>query len=167
MSRTCVEIICPQCPNEVPPGCTYCSAVCRKLAASERAKAAYAADPERFKANSRVQHQKRRESGKLAARAKAWREAHPDKTRAADIKRRLAQYGLTLEQFEEMFARQEGRCATCPATEVLGVDHDHATGRVRALLCKGCNLALGNARENPDTLRQLAQYIELHAGSIG
>lgn len=56
-------------------------------------------------------------------------------------------YGITLEQFEEMAAKQKGRCAVCrqPPRNKHGLclDHCHRTGRVRGLLCAGCNTAIG------------------------
>jgi nucleoside 2-deoxyribosyltransferase len=64
-------------------------------------------------------------------------------------------------------ARQHGRCACCGtridsgAARAAHVDHCHATGRVRGLLCAHCNSALGFARENAATLYQMAAYLEL------
>lgn len=60
---------------------------------------------------------------------------------------------------------QKRRCAICGRKEMTGkkrlhVDHDHETGRVRALLCRDHNLALGLFRDNPKWLRNAADYIE-------
>lgn len=67
----------------------------------------------------------------------------PHEKRRAHLKHR---YGITVEQYDEMLAAQGGHCALCPWEpsdgKVLAVDHDHETGRVRGLLCRGCNLAL-------------------------
>jgi hypothetical protein len=57
-------------------------------------------------------------------------------------------YGLTLEDWDRLFAAQGGRCALCNRHQselsfVLCVDHDHITGKVRGLLCRACNGALG------------------------
>jgi len=60
-------------------------------------------------------------------------------------KPRRAQLGVSLEQYEEMLARQNGGCAICgnpPKTRRLDVDHDHRTGKIRGLLCHRCNRAL-------------------------
>ena len=44
------------------------------------------------------------------------------------------------------------------------IDHNHETGKVRALLCGPCNVALGGFRESPTLLRAAAEYIESHEG---
>lgn len=57
--------------------------------------------------------------------------------------------------------RQAGRCYGCMASGVvLRVDHCHKTGIVRGLLCGHCNLTLGHAKDNPETLRRLMAYLE-------
>lgn len=75
-------------------------------------------------------------------------------------------YGITLVQYNQMLTEQTGLCALCaerPDTERrMHVDHDHATGRVRALLCHHCNLLLGNAKDSPTRLRQAIEYLERH-----
>lgn len=54
-------------------------------------------------------------------------------------------YGITTEEFEEMAAAQDQKCAACGKRPKgrLHVDHDHETKRVRGLLCGPCNRALG------------------------
>lgn len=78
-------------------------------------------------------------------------------------KQRLKKYGLTQEQYEELLTRQDGKCAVCK-TPMDGVrnehiDHDHATGQVRGLLCSHCNTAIGKFKDNPDILIAAAQYL--------
>lgn len=71
-------------------------------------------------------------------------------------------YGITPEQYDEMFQRQGGVCAVCgkpPNGRKLSVDHDHRTGKVRALLCAHCNIALGNVDDNPSILQKLINYL--------
>lgn len=83
----------------------------------------------------------------------------PDRIRKMDLK---AKYGLSLEDYEAMLLAQEGRCAICGvADEKLVVDHNHATGRVRSLLCHLCNAMIGCARESAEILVSAAAY--LHA----
>jgi hypothetical protein len=63
-----------------------------------------------------------------------------------------------------MLADQDGGCAICgdpsPEQGSLHVDHDHATGRVRGLLCVSCNNALGAFRESFETFRAAADYLD-------
>lgn len=78
--------------------------------------------------------------------------------RKKNLRRR---YGMAPEQYDALLLRQEGRCAICggmPAT--FHVDHDHATGEVRALLCPECNKGLGHFRDNAALLRSAAEYLE-------
>lgn len=65
-------------------------------------------------------------------------------------------YGLTNEQMESLPAA----CEVCGAAEKLHVDHDHATGAYRGVLCQSCNLALGALKDDPQRIRTLAQYVE-------
>jgi hypothetical protein len=78
-------------------------------------------------------------------------------------------YGLTLEVYESMLAAQGAVCAICgnpPGTRggpgigrSLSVDHDHATGKVRGLLCHHCNVAIGYFREEPDLFDKARAYL--------
>jgi len=61
-----------------------------------------------------------------------------------------------------MIEAQGGTCATC-AAKPEHVDHDHATGNVRGVLCFNCNQALGNVRDDEMTLHRLARYLRRHA----
>lgn len=102
-----------------------------------------------------------------AVRDKAWREANPEKQRAITRRNNLKRsYGITVEEYDAMFAAQNGCCAACgttdsgdPRFDTFSVDHDHATGDVRGLLCSNCNRALGLARDSVDTLMSLAAYL--------
>ena len=76
----------------------------------------------------------------------------------------LSKYGLTIEEYNQMFQAQGGACAICRRTQFtlcrsLAVDHCHKTGRVRGLLCTGCNLALGGFEDCPIRLDQAAFYL--------
>jgi hypothetical protein len=72
-------------------------------------------------------------------------------------------YGLTLEQYQFLLAKQQGRCAICGRTDnfgvALGVDHDHETGIVRGLLCDKCNQAIGALREDPELFEAAIAYL--------
>ena len=68
-----------------------------------------------------------------------------------------------------MFEEQGGRCAICSTEEPGGngnhfsVDHNHKTGKVRALLCNHCNTGLGKFQDDPDLLRIAQLYLLNHS----
>lgn len=71
-------------------------------------------------------------------------------------------YGLEPGEYDKMLAAQYGRCAICgnkPVTIRLAVDHDHVTGKVRGLLCKRCNRALGLWEGDVDKMYSLIAYV--------
>ena len=77
-------------------------------------------------------------------------------------------YGLAPGQYAEMLAAQGGRCAICrrvPRKRKLAVDHDHRTGRVRALLCYLCNKYLGQWEFSQETAANAARYLDAIAAS--
>ncbi|HJX42925.1 MAG TPA: endonuclease VII domain-containing protein, partial [Geodermatophilus sp.] len=80
-------------------------------------------------------------------------------SRTYHLKRR---YGITAEEADAMLAAQGGLCAICRGAPAAHVDHDHQTGRVRQLLCFGCNGGLGQFRDDPAALRAAAGYVERH-----
>ena len=96
-----------------------------------------------------------------------------DRISAVKIKSLMRWYGLTLDQYHAMFEAQGERCAICrevlniaAAARAVHVDHDHATKRVRAILCSGCNRGLGSFLENPSAMRAAADYIEHHRAAV-
>jgi len=115
------------------------------------------------------------------ARVKRWQQANPDKVNARqrlrrstpEAKRRersahlMRKYGMTIEEYDAMLEGQAGGCFICgrpPREDIsLHVDHDHATGKVRGILCFRCNNALADFGENPELLRKAASYVSWHA----
>jgi hypothetical protein len=77
---------------------------------------------------------------------------------------RVRRYGVTPERFAQLLAGQGGKCAVCATPEPRGksdwhVDHDHATGIVRGILCITCNIALGMLHDDPARCRKAAEYL--------
>lgn len=72
-------------------------------------------------------------------------------------------YGMTREEWMALYDAQHGGCAICAspgwAPNFLVVDHDHDTGKVRGLLCDGCNRGIALLRESPTFLRSAADYL--------
>lgn len=91
-----------------------------------------------------------------------------EKGRAYQRQRQLLRnYGLTQAAYDAMLQDQGYSCAICgvEAEQVkrgLNVDHDHDTGRVRALLCPECNRGLGCFQDDPKTAEQAAAYLRKH-----
>ena len=110
-------------------------------------------------------------------RTRLWRLANPERYaetqarfRASDGKKisdrrshLKRKYGLSLDEYDAMLARQGGGCGICgrePSDRIsLHVDHDHRTGRIRGLLCFVCNSSLGDL-DDPDLLRAALRYVE-------
>lgn len=158
-------------PSDTPrPKRTYTAEQRRRWRSAEKAR--YANDPEH--------------KAKVLAQAKAWREAHPElkkqRSREWQAKKREQMradgtwkehvraenlkklFGITIADYERMLVEQNGVCAICcrkcKTGKRLAVDHDHATGEVRGLLCTNCNQGLGKYRDDPLLLRTAASYLE-------
>jgi Recombination endonuclease VII len=50
-------------------------------------------------------------------------------------------------------------CAICGSEENLHIDHDHNTGKIRALLCRSCNIGLGHFKDEPSLLVRGVDYL--------
>jgi len=99
----------------------------------------YLKNKDKEKAAREIYYSKNKEL--ILARNKKYNKENPDKRKSAILK---YEYGITLDQYNEMFKTQEGKCAICQRhqnklTRTLCVDHDHKTNKVRALLCLTCN----------------------------
>jgi hypothetical protein len=154
-----------------------------RLKAERRAK--YAANPEKFIAYQRENREKNREKVSaqrkaryaarreqiLAARKEAYaRNGEAIRARGAAYRSidrvayrermRAWKYGITVERLRKVLA--PGKCAICDGAggkRGLFIDHDHASGRVRGLLCGTCNAAIGFLRENEGLLASAAAYL--------
>lgn len=80
-------------------------------------------------------------------------------------------YGVGLRWVQQKLEEQNWNCAICQAVPFkmrddhvsgLNLDHNHVTGKPRALLCHNCNRGLGLFQDSPETLRAAADYLELH-----
>ena len=76
----------------------------------------------------------------------------------------LKKYGLTVEDYRALQVKQDGACAICGAKlgSALCVDHCHACGMVRGLLCLSCNTGLGHYRDDRRRLHAAVAYLALH-----
>ena len=135
---------------------------------------------ERSREQGRAYYAHHREE--LLKKQKEWNSAHPDRVRGyrqtynakkkplsqeqkekrnammlAAARKRL--YGLSIDMWEALVHKQNGLCALCGKAKKLTVDHDHTTGRVRGLLCRPCNAALGTLGDNEHGLKKALEYV--------
>ncbi|SRR5713101_3300374 len=128
-----------------------------KACSREIRRAWYAANRTAAIANVKRWQQENKEH--LHAYRREYRKRRKDEDRDAHLRRT---FGFSTAGYNELLARQGGGCAICgraPSKASLHVDHDHATGAIRGLLCVGCNNALGQFRDDPDILYRAADYV--------
>ena len=141
------RVTCAYCSRPPLPGRTGCS----ECLESQREKA------REWRANNRERHRKQ---------ARLWREQNPEEASRLDREKNWRKkYGLSPQQYEDMFESQGGRCKLCGSTgpgnghEYFCVDHHHGSGRVRGLLCHNCNTAIGLLKDDPVLCEAAAVYL--------
>lgn len=97
-----------------------------------------------------------------------YRAKNPAKVKELSRKTHMMRtFNMTIEQYDEMLEAQNGVCAICQQSCTTGnnlaVDHNHETGKVRALLCKNCNTAIGLMKEDVDRMIKAIEYIKHHS----
>ena len=103
---------------------------------------------------------------KIRKYAKDYRAVTKEERKKYDmISRNKKRYGITPEQYTELFNKQEGKCAICGKHQTefkkaLCVDHNHITGKIRGLLCYKCNTGIGNLNDNIILLQNAINYIK-------
>lgn len=100
--------------------------------------------------------------------------SHQENTKRPIRKKRVSKnwklrrkFGITLEQYEELWLKQNGQCAICGRDyshdsmgHDLAVDHCHDTGEIRGLLCRHCNIGLGKLGDSVDGLMRAVKYLQ-------
>lgn len=127
----------------------------------------YAFDPERRNASRKAWYARNVEEARR--RAKAWRDKNPGYDRKFRLPKK---YGVTVAQVEARFIQVGGACEICRCQMSLGdlkktkacVDHNHATGQVRGLLCSACNSGLGAFGDSISRLDAAAAYLRHFGG---
>jgi hypothetical protein len=80
-------------------------------------------------------------------------------------------FNMTVDDYMVMYEEQDGKCKICGSTQNgkknFCVDHNHETGKVRGLLCHNCNVSVGLMKDDPDLLRQAADYLESCINHVG
>ena len=86
---------------------------------------------------------------------------NPEKTKNNKYKR---QYGITLDDYNKLLDTQNGCCAICKRHKsefsmALHTDHNHATGKVRGILCQKCNRGLGFFNDDTELMKEAINYL--------
>lgn len=93
------------------------------------------------------------------------------KVKAGNRRRRkysITNYGITTEEYNRLYDDQDGRCAICRQPEdirSLSIDHNHKTGKVRGLLCRNCNSAIGLLKDSPARVGRAYKYLKKYEDS--
>lgn len=168
--------ICEQCGTEVgadPRGTKRFCASCQKDRARASARASYHLSAKRKPPQPKTcencgqawQGTYRRERWCLSCRSGG---DHPrPEARLIFIKRHTLydKYGITPNQWIALADAQGWRCAVCPSEssvkDMLHLDHCHSSGRVRGLLCRRCNLAIGQLGDTAEALQRVVDYLSV------
>jgi hypothetical protein len=96
-------------------------------------------------------------------KAREYNERNPQKK----LNQHLAKYGMTYDEYQEMYEKQGKKCVICGELgdeskphRPLYIDHDHKTGKVRGLLCHRCNFMIGQARDDIEILQNGIEYLK-------
>jgi hypothetical protein len=104
---------------------------------------------------------------RILQRGRAWNKNNVEKKRALVRKSKLKRfYNTTMEWFQTTLLAQDNRCAVCirPFTDAMlpEVDHNHATGQLRGLLCNDCNIAEGFLK-TVENCQRMIRYLRTHS----
>lgn len=123
----------------------------------------YQANKESEIERSKAYREANKEALKIARKERQQRD--PKKLKARQRKNDLKKkYNISPEDYDKMFETQQGKCAICDTVSVkaLHVDHNHETGKIRALLCSHCNVGLGHFKESLNLLDRAKEYLCKH-----
>lgn len=74
-------------------------------------------------------------------------------------------FGMSQSDWDQLFESQECKCAIC-GSDSPGrkdnhwcLDHDHVTKKPRGILCQGCNMGIGNFKDNSESLKMAIRYL--------
>jgi hypothetical protein len=114
--------------------------------------------PDRAREQRRQYERKNKDYVNLRHKKYYW--ADPIKAAFGVIRRK---YKITREEFDIKLAAQDGKCAICQIIlDKPHFDHNHTTGKNRDLLCRFCNLVLGNAHDSIQVLKNAVEYLIKH-----
>jgi hypothetical protein len=163
VSQTCVSCKCEKPISDFPKAKQnksgyrgQCKTCCKAWMAGY-----YERNREKAAVAGRESYKRNRERKLYTSRR--WSEQNPDR-----VKDNLLKYsfGIGLDDYQRMLSEQDGKCAICRTDSNRGrafaVDHDHATGEIRGLLCSDCNTGIGLLKDEPELLAKAIQYLQSH-----
>lgn len=129
----------------------------------------YHANKEKYKQKHKEYYEANKE--KAIKDSYAYRKLKPEKRALSNRKNHLKrEYGLSWDEFVTLYDSQEGKCRICGCFIELQstknsktsacVDHCHETSEVRGLLCRACNVGIGNLKDSTDLLAKAIVYLE-------
>lgn len=121
------------------------------------------AKTERCKATRKTYNERVKSDPLLRERVRVVGRAYWHKSNLAK-KRRVSKHGMSIDEFDALYIKQEKRCAICEKTlEERGacIDHCHSTGKVRGLLCANCNAGLGFFQDSQASLLSAVEYLRV------
>lgn len=102
-----------------------------------------------------------------------WAHTHAERrTKQSRSSHLMSKFGISLDEYDNLLLKQDYKCAICgkslvKLSDVVGrvrtnlcVDHNHATGKVRGLLCSSCNFVIGHSFENTEILSKTISYLQ-------
>lgn len=114
-------------------------------------------------ARARDYYANRADKNRLREYSKQYHAKYAAKVRDKELQ---TVYGISLEEYNKLLFLQGGGCAICgmpPGARHggrrLGVDHCHATGKIRGILCSSCNLGIGKFHDDPSLLAKAFSYL--------
>ncbi len=98
---------------------------------------------------------------KISDQMRKWRKINPESTKNSKLK---FSYNITLDQYNSILIAQNNCCAICKRHKDefkrdLAVDHCHKTGKIRGLLCTGCNRGIAYLKDNIETCLSAIKYL--------
>jgi hypothetical protein len=104
----------------------------------------------------------------IEQRKKKWLEENKERKKRVDRAYHLKRYSLTPEEFDRLVLQSAGKCPICGVTfgtnglkgDGAVVDHDHATGKVRGIICNACNRGIGQFSEDTDVMLNAVKWLQ-------
>lgn len=121
-----------------------------------------------YKEKAKINNKKHRSTEEYKIWKRAYRKQPEQQIKRKDYEFKK-NFGITVVEYNKMLNEQGGLCAICHQEETfvlkgvkhsLAVDHDHLKGKIRGLLCRSCNQALGLMKDNTENLQNAIQYLK-------